>query len=212
MPLRPRPPTSCSPTAVDSPLLLFFLSAPKRARRPPSSCAAPTTSCATRWSARCTTPSAWSSGCWSPSRWWLAAAPWRRRCPSTWRTTPLAWWAERTQLRTQASWPQLQPPRAQRFVSVLLQGSREQLAIAEFARSLLIIPKTLAVNAAQDSTDLVAKLRAFHNEAQVNPERKNLKWWVLAESCWDAFATSNTPLGVSAWGATLGRLHTRARP
>ncbi|KAI3364254.1 hypothetical protein L3Q82_011061, partial [Scortum barcoo] len=55
-------------------------------------------------------------------------------------------------------------------------GSREQLAIAEFARSLLIIPKTLSVNAAQDSTDLVAKLRAFHNEAQVNPERKNLKW------------------------------------
>uniref|UniRef100_A0A672N6L5 T-complex protein 1 subunit alpha n=1 Tax=Sinocyclocheilus grahami TaxID=75366 RepID=A0A672N6L5_SINGR len=55
-------------------------------------------------------------------------------------------------------------------------GSREQLAIAEFARSLLVIPKSLAVNAAQDSTDLVAKLRAFHNEAQVNPERKNLKW------------------------------------
>ncbi|KAG9484075.1 T-complex protein 1 subunit alpha [Eleutherodactylus coqui] len=55
-------------------------------------------------------------------------------------------------------------------------GSREQLAIAEFARALLVIPKTLAVNAAQDSTDLVAKLRAFHNESQVNPERKNLKW------------------------------------
>uniref|UniRef100_A0A8B9SC35 T-complex protein 1 subunit alpha n=1 Tax=Apteryx owenii TaxID=8824 RepID=A0A8B9SC35_APTOW len=55
-------------------------------------------------------------------------------------------------------------------------GSREQLAIAEFARSLLIIPNTLAVNAAQDATDLVAKLRAFHNEAQVNPDRKNLKW------------------------------------
>ncbi|XP_007461836.1 PREDICTED: T-complex protein 1 subunit alpha-like, partial [Lipotes vexillifer] len=55
-------------------------------------------------------------------------------------------------------------------------GSREQLAIAEFARSLLVIPNTLAVNAAQDSIDLVAKLRAFHNEAQVNPERKNLKW------------------------------------
>lgn len=55
-------------------------------------------------------------------------------------------------------------------------GSWEQLAIAEFARSLLVIPNTLAVNAAQDSTDLVAKLRAFHNEAQVNPEQKNLKW------------------------------------
>nr|XP_058917729.1 T-complex protein 1 subunit alpha-like [Kogia breviceps] len=55
-------------------------------------------------------------------------------------------------------------------------GSREQLAIAKFARSLLVIPDTLAVNAAQDSTDLVAKLRAFHNEARVNPEHKNLKW------------------------------------
>nr|AFK11360.1 Tcp1 protein [Callorhinchus milii] len=55
-------------------------------------------------------------------------------------------------------------------------GSREQLAIAEFARAMLVIPKTLAVNAAQDSTDLVAKLRAFHNEAQVNPDRKTLKW------------------------------------
>uniref|UniRef100_A0A0B8RPY5 T-complex protein 1 subunit alpha n=1 Tax=Philothamnus irregularis TaxID=1899461 RepID=A0A0B8RPY5_9SAUR len=55
-------------------------------------------------------------------------------------------------------------------------GSREQLAIAEFARSLLVIPNTLAVNAAQDAIDLVAKLRAFHNEAQVNPDRKNLKW------------------------------------
>lgn len=56
------------------------------------------------------------------------------------------------------------------------QGSREQLAIAEFARALLVIPKTLAVNAAQDSTDLVAKLRAFHNEAQINPEHKHFKW------------------------------------
>uniref|UniRef100_A0A2R9CBR9 T-complex protein 1 subunit alpha n=1 Tax=Pan paniscus TaxID=9597 RepID=A0A2R9CBR9_PANPA len=55
-------------------------------------------------------------------------------------------------------------------------GSQEKLAIAEFARSLLVIPNTLAVNAAQDSTDLVTKFRAFHNEAQVNPECKNLKW------------------------------------
>lgn len=48
-------------------------------------------------------------------------------------------------------------------------GSREQLAIAEFAQALLIIPKTLAVNAAKDSTDLVAKLRAYHNAAQSCP-------------------------------------------
>ncbi|PAV23236.1 T-complex 1 [Pyrrhoderma noxium] len=44
--------------------------------------------------------------------------------------------------------------------------SREQLAIAEFANALLLIPKTLAVNAAKDSIDLVAKLRAYHNAAQ----------------------------------------------
>jgi len=48
-------------------------------------------------------------------------------------------------------------------------GSREQLAIAEFANALLVIPKTLAVNAAKDSTELVAKLRAYHNAAQNAP-------------------------------------------
>ncbi|WVW80140.1 T-complex protein 1 subunit alpha [Kwoniella bestiolae CBS 10118] len=48
-------------------------------------------------------------------------------------------------------------------------GSREQLAIAEFASALLTIPKTLALNAAKDSTDLVAKLRAYHNAAQNAP-------------------------------------------
>ena len=54
--------------------------------------------------------------------------------------------------------------------------TQEQLATAEFASCLLVIPNTLAVNAAQGTTDLVAKLRAFHNEAQINPECKNLKW------------------------------------
>lgn len=48
-------------------------------------------------------------------------------------------------------------------------GSREQLAIAEYAAALLTIPKTLAMNAAKDSTDLVAKLRAYHNAAQAAP-------------------------------------------
>ena len=47
-----------------------------------------------------------------------------------------------------------------------VQGSREQLAIAEFASALLVIPKTLAVNAGKDSTDLIAKLRSCHNAAQ----------------------------------------------
>ncbi|XP_064597202.1 LOW QUALITY PROTEIN: T-complex protein 1 subunit alpha-like [Liolophura sinensis] len=55
-------------------------------------------------------------------------------------------------------------------------GSREQLAIAEFARALLVIPKQLAVNAAQDSTDLVAKLRAYHNMSQTKTEHAELRW------------------------------------
>nr|CAD7427081.1 unnamed protein product [Timema monikensis] len=55
-------------------------------------------------------------------------------------------------------------------------SSREQLAIAEFAKSLLVIPKTLSVNAAQDATDLVAKLRAYHNSSQTKVEHQHLKW------------------------------------
>jgi T-complex protein 1 subunit alpha len=46
------------------------------------------------------------------------------------------------------------------------QGSREQLAIGEFAQSLLIVPKTLAVNAAKDSSELVAQLRSRHWASQ----------------------------------------------
>ncbi|KAG7310103.1 T-complex protein 1 subunit alpha [Plutella xylostella] len=55
-------------------------------------------------------------------------------------------------------------------------SSREQLAIAAFAQALLVIPKTLAVNAAKDATDLVAKLRAYHNTSQTKVEHANLKW------------------------------------
>merc|ERR1739841_144046 len=54
-------------------------------------------------------------------------------------------------------------------------SSREQLAIADFAKSLLVIPKTLAVNAAQDSSDLVAKLRAYHNTSQTKADKTHLK-------------------------------------
>lgn len=55
-------------------------------------------------------------------------------------------------------------------------SSVEQLAIAEFAKSLLVIPKILAVNAAKDSSDLVAKLRAYHNSSQTKSEHAHLKW------------------------------------
>lgn len=45
-------------------------------------------------------------------------------------------------------------------------GSREQLAIGAFAQALLVIPKTLAVNAARDAADLVAQLRSRHALSQ----------------------------------------------
>lgn len=51
-------------------------------------------------------------------------------------------------------------------ILTLVQGSREQLAIGEFAQSLLVIPKTLAVNAAKDSSTLVAQLRSRHALSQ----------------------------------------------
>lgn len=49
-------------------------------------------------------------------------------------------------------------------------GSREQLAIGEFAQSLLVIPKTLAVNAAKDASELVAQLRSRHAVSQRTQE------------------------------------------
>ncbi|RLM74931.1 T-complex protein 1 subunit alpha [Panicum miliaceum] len=52
-------------------------------------------------------------------------------------------------------------------------GSREQLAIAEFAESLLIIPKVLSVNAAKDATELVAKLRAYHHTSQTKADKQH---------------------------------------
>lgn len=50
------------------------------------------------------------------------------------------------------------------------------MAIAEFATALLSIPKALSVNAAQDATELVAKLRAYHNSSQTQKDKEQLKW------------------------------------
>lgn len=41
----------------------------------------------------------------------------------------------------------------------------------QFSEALLVIPKTLAVNAAQDATDLVAKLCAMHHRSQTVEEK-----------------------------------------
>jgi len=50
-------------------------------------------------------------------------------------------------------------------------GSREQLALAQFATALLVIPKTLAGNGAFDATDLVARLRGYHHGAQTDSKK-----------------------------------------
>ena len=59
--------------------------------------------------------------------------------------------------------------------------SRELLAIAEVAEALLVIPKTLALNAALDATDLVAKLRVFHHTSQTSDDqsKRELKHYGL---------------------------------
>ena len=49
-------------------------------------------------------------------------------------------------------------------------GTREQMAIAEFAEALNVIPKQLAINAAKDATDLLTKLRYVHERYQKNGE------------------------------------------
>jgi len=54
-------------------------------------------------------------------------------------------------------------------------GSREQLAIAEFAQAMLVIPKQLSVNAAQDASEMVAKLRANHNASQTDPSKSEMR-------------------------------------
>jgi len=73
-------------------------------------------------------------------------------------------------------------------------ASREQLAIAEFAQALLVIPKTLALNGAHDATDLVAQLRGFHNAAQSDESRK--KWMFTGLNLENGRARDNLAAGV----------------
>lgn len=67
-------------------------------------------------------------------------------------------------------------------LSIYLEGlattmsSREQLAVAEFAEALLVIPRTLTVNAAHDATELVSQLRAHHYASQTSEGQEALKY------------------------------------
>lgn len=70
-------------------------------------------------------------------------------------------------------------------LSIYLDGlatsmsSREQLAVAQFAEALMVIPRTLTINAAHDSTELVAKLKAYHYTSQTVEEKSGLKHYGL---------------------------------
>jgi len=58
--------------------------------------------------------------------------------------------------------------------------TREQLAISEFAEALEVIPKTLALNAAKDSNDLLAQLRVLHKTSKMadkdNEKERNYRF------------------------------------
>jgi len=51
-------------------------------------------------------------------------------------------------------------------------GNKEQEAVAEFAEAMNVIPKVLANNAAKDASELVSKLRVFHNSYQTSTDPK----------------------------------------
>jgi T-complex protein 1 subunit alpha len=55
-------------------------------------------------------------------------------------------------------------------------SNNDQLAIAEFAEALLVIPKQLSLNAAKDATELVSKMIVLHTNVQNDPTNEKLAW------------------------------------
>ena len=53
-------------------------------------------------------------------------------------------------------------------------SSSDQIAIAEFAESLMVIPKQLALNAAKDTLELISKLNVIHNNHLNDPTNEKL--------------------------------------
>ena len=60
-------------------------------------------------------------------------------------------------------------------------STSEQLAVEAFGRSLLVIPKTLAVNAAKDATELISQLCAAH--ANIQDEQNRFTGLDLTNGC-----------------------------
>jgi len=75
-------------------------------------------------------------------------------------------------------------------------GSKEQLAISEFAESLLVIPKTLAINAAQDACDLLAKMKMYHAASQTSTDEKKIEYKYVGLDLANGKVRNNLKAGV----------------
>jgi T-complex protein 1 subunit alpha len=75
-------------------------------------------------------------------------------------------------------------------------GSKEQLAITEFAESLLVIPKVLANNAAKDASDLLARLKAYHAASQTSEDPKKKEYKNVGLDLIEGKARNNLKAGV----------------
>jgi len=74
--------------------------------------------------------------------------------------------------------------------------SREQMVIQEYADALLVIPKTLAVNAAKDASELVAKLRSIHAKGQHSEDEADAALKFMGLNLVDGTIRDNLVAGV----------------
>lgn len=58
-------------------------------------------------------------------------------------------------------------------------GSRESLAVQQYAEALMVIPRTLTINSAFDATELVSQLRSYHHTSQSVEGKENYKYMGL---------------------------------
>jgi len=58
-------------------------------------------------------------------------------------------------------------------------GTRESLAVQQFAEALMVIPRTLTINSAHDATELVSQLRSYHHTSQSVEGKENYRFMGL---------------------------------
>ena len=66
---------------------------------------------------------------------------------------------------------------------------------------MLVIPKTLAQNAALDCIDMIAKLQAHHAASQNDPSKKHFAQYAQHSSC--RYALSSFRYGLDLQGGTI---------